>query len=106
MAKQELKLTSSSPMIGLVAQEVEEVFPTMVKGRGEEFRSVNYMELGPVLLEAVKELEKGLEEKDAEIQQLREEKDAEIQQLREKTLQLEARLDLVVQSIVEYQKTV
>ena len=83
MARRELKLTNSAPMIGLVAQEVEEVFPSMVEGRGEDFRSVRYSELGPVLLEAVKELQDELEEKDSEIQELRQEKDSEIQELRE-----------------------
>ena len=113
MARRELKLTNSAPMIGLVAQEVEEVFPSMVEGRGEDFRSVRYSELGPVLLEAVKELQdeleekdseiqelrEGLEEKDSEIQELRQEKDSEIQELRQKSAHIEARLQALIDSL-------
>ena len=47
---------------GLVAQEVEEVFPDFVRDNGEEFKSVYYSRFYPVLVEAVKELDQKFEE--------------------------------------------
>ena len=47
--------------IGVIAQEVEEVFPELVIS-GEEFKSVNYNGLIGVLIEAVKELKLNNEE--------------------------------------------
>ena len=53
---------STRKQIGLIAQEVREVFPELVSEDGEGFLSVNYTALIPVLIEAVKELhEKQLE---------------------------------------------
>ena len=47
--------------IGVIAQELEEVLPELVTTNDEGFKSVDYIKLTPVLIEAVKELkgEKG-----------------------------------------------
>ena len=48
------------PHIGLIAQELEEVFPELVTSSGsEQYRAVDYGKLTAVLLEAVKELKAG-----------------------------------------------
>ena len=42
--------------IGVIAQEVEDVFPELVSTNAEGYKSVDYTKLTPILLEAVKEL--------------------------------------------------
>jgi hypothetical protein len=50
------KTKSQSLQTGLIAQEVETVFPELVETDKEGYKSVNYIGLIPHLLEAVKEL--------------------------------------------------
>ncbi len=45
----------SGRQIGLIAQEVERVFPELVSEDADGLRSVDYSLLGPILVEAVKE---------------------------------------------------
>ncbi len=52
----------SSPQIGLIAQEVEMVYPELVKTDSNGYKSVDYARLTPILLEAVKVLNQRLEE--------------------------------------------
>ena len=47
--------------MGVIAQDVEEVFPELVNEK-EEFKSVNYNGLVGALIEAVKELSARVEE--------------------------------------------
>ncbi|UCC45295.1 MAG: tail fiber domain-containing protein [Candidatus Zixiibacteriota bacterium] len=42
--------------IGMIAQEVEQVVPELVRGSGDDYRAVDYGKLTAVLIEAVKEL--------------------------------------------------
>jgi hypothetical protein len=51
---------NQKPSIGVIAQEVEKVFPSLVKTA--ENKSVNYNGLVGVLIEAVKEQQKQIEE--------------------------------------------
>jgi hypothetical protein len=46
---------SSDPQIGFIAQELEQVYPELVKTRADGFKGVNYAQLVPVLVEAIKE---------------------------------------------------
>ena len=48
--------------IGVIAQEVEEVFPHLVEDRPNGYKAVNYEKLSAVLLSAVKELKQEVEE--------------------------------------------
>ena len=48
--------------IGVIAQEVEEVFPNLVEDRPNGYKAVNYEKLSAVLLSAVKELKQEVEE--------------------------------------------
>ncbi|WP_353145456.1 tail fiber domain-containing protein [Chryseobacterium sp.] len=56
---------------GLVAQEVEKVLPNIVSTDNEGYKSVNYNELIPLLLQTVQEQGKKIEELQKEIQQLK-----------------------------------
>ena len=55
--------------IGVIAQEVEQIFPELVRERSDGYKGVNYNGLVPLLLEAIKEQQKT-------IQQLTEENNA------------------------------
>ena len=48
--------------IGVIAQEVEEVFPDLVENRPHGYKAVNYEKLSAVLLSAVKELKQEVED--------------------------------------------
>jgi hypothetical protein len=72
--------------IGLIAQEVEALFPEMVRTDNQGYKSVNYGRMTPVLIEAIKEQQD-------EISQLKAEKvalEARLEQLESKVM---ARLD-------------
>lgn len=51
------KKLSSAPQLGLMADEVEKVFPTMVTRDEEGYRYVNYSMMVVPLLETIKQLE-------------------------------------------------
>lgn len=51
------KKFSSAPQLGLMADEVEKVFPTMVARDEDGYRYVNYSMMVVPLLETIKELE-------------------------------------------------
>ncbi|HCM35667.1 tail fiber domain-containing protein [Chryseobacterium sp.] len=59
---------------GLVAQDVEKVLPNIVSTDNEGYKSVNYNELIPLLLQAVQEQGKKIDELQKEIQQLKKSK--------------------------------
>ena len=48
-------------LVGVLAQEIQEVFPELVKTNKEGLLSVNYQGLIPVLINAVKEQQQNLE---------------------------------------------
>lgn len=66
--------------IGVIAQDVEEVFPDLVKTGPDGYKAVDYIGLTSVLLESIKELRL---EKDREIERLREENKQILQRLSE-----------------------
>jgi hypothetical protein len=69
--------------VGVIAQEVEAVFPELVTTTGQDgYKALDYSRLTPVLIEAVKTLK-------AEIEQLKTEKDQEIQALSTRIRMLE-----------------
>ncbi len=55
---------------GVLAQEIEQVFPELVKKDGEGTKSVNYLGLIPHLLESIKEQQQQIDSLRNEIQQL------------------------------------
>ena len=55
---------------GLIAQEVEKVFPEVVGEDNEGYKTLSYNELIPVLIEAIKEQEKTIKEQEKRIEML------------------------------------
>jgi hypothetical protein len=47
---------TGSEDVGVIAQEVEEIFPEIVQTRSNGYKAVQYEKLVPLLIEAVKEL--------------------------------------------------
>jgi len=79
---------------GLIAQDVEQVLPEVVKEGADGDKAVAYTELIPVLVESIKELKAGTDELRAEAEVLR----AESQSLRADNDALRARLDALEKS--------
>ncbi len=63
--------TSKQNQIGLIAQEVEKIFPELVQTNETGYKSVNYIGLVPVLLEGIKDLQKQLDSKTNDIEKLK-----------------------------------
>ena len=57
--------------IGVIAQEIETVLPGVVREDMDGNKAVNYDEITPVLIEAIKEQQKQIEELKAEIEKLK-----------------------------------
>lgn len=57
--------------IGVIAQEVEKVYPELVKTKGDGFKTVNYVQMVAVLIEGVKELNTKVEKLETENTQLK-----------------------------------
>lgn len=94
------------PQMGLIAQEVEKVFPELVNTDSKGYKALSYDKLVPLLVEAVKEQQQFMLQQDAEqrkeIMEQQElllgaaaEKNAEIQALELKLLALVSRLTAV-----------
>lgn len=62
---------SKSNQIGVMAQDVEKVFPQAVKMDSKGMKHVNYSMLTPILLEAVKDLHEKLEDQQKIIEELK-----------------------------------
>ena len=56
------KIDEEDRKIGVIAQEVEEVLPEVVKTNGEGMKSVDYGKMVGVLIEAIKELKQEIDE--------------------------------------------
>ena len=62
---------TQNTQIGVIAQEVEEIYPEFVHTDEEGMKSVNYMQMVAVLIEAVKELNGKIEVLESENSELR-----------------------------------
>jgi hypothetical protein len=65
------KTSDQRKQIGLLAQEVEKIYPDLVETNESGFKSVNYVALIPVLIEGVKDLQKQLNDKNEDLAQLK-----------------------------------
>jgi hypothetical protein len=81
------------PRIGMIAQEVEQVFPDWVGKRIDGFKSVTYRGFEALTVEALRDLRA---EKNAQIESLQAEKDADIALLRARVDALELALQTLV----------
>ena len=59
--------------MGLIAHDVEKVFPEVVSGKGDELRYLEYGNLIAPVIEAIKELDSKNTKQDREIEELRNE---------------------------------
>ncbi|MBQ4820605.1 tail fiber domain-containing protein [Aquimarina sp. MMG016] len=84
---------------GVIAQEIEKIFPNLVTTNKEGFKSVNYTGLIPVLVEAIKEQQKLIEKQETEISELK----AETSGMSSLEKRLQA-LEAVMKSQVTYNK--
>jgi fibronectin-binding autotransporter adhesin len=48
--------TAGAGQVGLIAQELEQIYPELVSTGADGYKAVNYAQLTPVLIEAIKEL--------------------------------------------------
>jgi Chaperone of endosialidase len=72
--REDLPSGHSGPDLGVIAQEVEEVFPELVRTGEDGYKRVNYVGLIAPLIEAVKELDsrvQALERRDLDRRQTR-----------------------------------
>jgi hypothetical protein len=76
----------SGTQIGLIAQDVEKVFPELVKTDNNGYKAVSYEKFTVILLEAMKEQQKQIESFKQENQQLK----SELQSLKDRMDQIEA----------------
>jgi len=60
----------TTPQIGFIAQDVERVFPELIKTNENGYKAVNYIQLVPVLVEAVKEQEEHIRGLEAEVNRI------------------------------------
>ncbi len=61
---------SDQPQIGFLAQELEQVFPQLVTTGKDGLKAVNYYELVPVLVEAIKQQQAMIEDLQAQVKDL------------------------------------
>ena len=78
--------------IGLIAQEVEKVLPELVLADGNGYKAVAYDKLVPVLIEAVKEQQKEIKEKEMQYERSLNDKDARIEKLEKALEKMERRM--------------
>lgn len=58
---------SDARQIGVIAQNVEQIFPELVQTDEEGYKSVDYAKFGPILVEAIKEQQEIIGQQQAEI---------------------------------------
>jgi hypothetical protein len=57
--------------VGVVAQEIEQIFPELVSTRQDGYKAVKYDKLAPLLIEAIKEQQTQIESQKTEIEELK-----------------------------------
>jgi hypothetical protein len=82
----------AGPQVGFIAQEVESVLPQLVSTDSYGYKAVEYANVVPITVEAIKAQQKEIDEKDARIQAL-ELKAARVDELEARLARLEQRLD-------------
>jgi len=63
----------SATQIGLIAQDVEKLFPEIVSETSDGFKTIDYTKIGVLMIPAIKELYEIIKNKDSEISNLRSE---------------------------------
>ncbi|WPP49608.1 tail fiber domain-containing protein [Catalinimonas niigatensis] len=87
---------------GLIAQELAEVYPALVKKRSDGYFGVNYIELIPVLIKAVQEQQLQIEElksERAQIPQPLSDTEVELQNLKTENNQLRQEIEVIKKAL-------
>ncbi|WP_299440124.1 tail fiber domain-containing protein [uncultured Aquimarina sp.] len=84
---------------GVIAQDIEKIFPNLVSTNDQGYKSVNYTGLIPVLVEALKEQQQQIQQQQSEITELKAEA-AEASNLEKRLEAIEA----IIKSQVTYKK--
>ncbi|MCM2351458.1 MAG: tail fiber domain-containing protein, partial [Bacteriovoracaceae bacterium] len=84
-----------SKQIGLIAQEVEKVFPELVKTNAQGFKSVAYQNLVAPIINALGEIREWMFKTDERVQSLEKDND----DLKRKNHELEQRLDKIEKAL-------
>lgn len=87
---------------GLIAQELAEVYPGLVKKRSDGYFGVNYIELIPVLIKAVQEQQLQIQELKAERAQISQplsDTEAELQSLKVENNQLKQEIEVIKKAL-------
>lgn len=79
------------PKVGLIAQELQKVYPEMVNRGSDGFLKVDYTQLSAVLIQAVKEQQQQLK---AQAQ--------EIEELKKRMYKQEGQLDSIIQKLIKH----
>jgi septal ring factor EnvC (AmiA/AmiB activator) len=88
-------LLQGGRQIGVIAQEVEKVFPELVTTSDRGYKMVDYSKFTPVIIEAMKEQQKQIDRQQKLIESAKQENQqlkSELQSLKEKMEQIEAML--------------
>ena len=76
--------------IGIIAQDIEKVFPELVKTDDKGYKSVAYDKLSVIAISAIKEQQKQIEELKAVVESLKQE-NAQLKSMQNRIEQLEKR---------------
>jgi len=98
----------SGPAMGLIAQEVQQVFPEMVRMDANGYRRVNYSELPLLLLEGVRELKAendSLKNSGAKLLDIIKAQQAQLQMQQEQIAQLASKVTVIQASLKVRQRT-
>jgi hypothetical protein len=86
----------STRQIGVIAQELEKVYPELVNTDFKGYKTVDYPKLGPILLQAIKEQQSIIEMQNTKINQLEKFKSStenELERLKSALISLEERVN-------------
>ncbi len=91
---------SDGKEIGVIAQEVEKIYPELVVTDKDGYKSVQYSHLVPVLIEAIKEQQAIIESQKTEVDEL----SAELSKQSEITKDQESRLKYLEEVLLQQTK--
>ncbi|HET8859381.1 tail fiber domain-containing protein [Marivirga sp.] len=94
---------SQKRQIGVIAQEVEEIYPEFVHTNEEGFKSVNYAQMTAVLIESIKELNQKIEHLEKDVAGLEKENETLTTALNE-TKALSERIGKLEKLLIQEQK--
>ena len=81
----------NAPSLGVIAQEVEVLFPNLVHINEDGFKMVNYDGLGVLAIQAIKEQQMIIEAQSRILEEIKESYDAEIEALETRINRLESK---------------